>query len=345
METEYLLDTIDTHTAGEPTRILVGGVDLGGVGDPVDERMARFEREHDDVRKLLMQEPRGHDDMFGAVPVAPAEETADLGLFFLVHDGYGEMCGHAIIGVVTAFVETGRLSEGPVVIETPVGSVRAHPHVADGRVEAVTVENTPSFVYDRLTVDPSRVGPVAVDVVYSGIFFAMVDVAEVDASLDRKSVDVLSRYGVAIREAVNDRLDVTHPLTGRDSRVLDTAFYEPRGSVDRILTVLSDGSVDRSPCGTGTCGRMTLLYDRGELALDQPHRTESVIGTEFEGRLTGVDRRDGLTVVTPEVTGSAYVVAKNTYLLDPDDPLTGFSVGDSSTDGQNDFRSSNTGRN
>jgi len=117
METEYLLDTIDTHTGGEPTRILSSGVGWSARGESVDEQMARFEREHDEVRELLMQEPRGHDDMFGAVPVEPAAEAADLGLFFLVHDGYGDMCGHAVIGAVTALVETGKLDpEGAVTI-------------------------------------------------------------------------------------------------------------------------------------------------------------------------------------------------------------------------------------
>lgn len=327
MKTQYLLDTIDTHTAGEPTRILVGGLEWAARGEPVGEQMARFERTQDDVRKLLMQEPRGHENMFGAVPVEPAAPEADLGLFFLVHDGYGHMCGHAVMGVVTAFVESGRLDpNGSVTIETPAGLVEATPTVDDGRVETVTVESTPSFVHEDLVVDVAGVGSVRVDVVYSGIFFAMVDVTDLELSIEREHVSMLSDHGLAIRAAANDALDVHNPLTGTESRVLDTAFYEGRDGVDRMLTILADGSVDRSPCGTGTCARMTLLYDRDELALDESRRTESVIGTRFEGRLTEAESRDGTTVTTPAVTGSAYIVSKNTYLLDPTDPLTGFSL-------------------
>jgi proline racemase len=327
MKSDYLLDTIDTHTAGEPTRILTGGLDWHARGETVDEQMRRFEAEHDDVRRMLMNEPRGHDNMFGAIPVEPSDPEADLGVFYVTPYGYGDMCGHANMGLVTAFVETGRLPATDVIrIETPVGIVATSPQVADGRVERVAMENVESFVLDHRTVDVDELGPVSVDLVYSGIFFVMIDAAQLEPRLARENVDVLSEQAVRIRDAVTDAGPIVNPLTGEPARVVDTQLYERGDDEDTSLVVYPDGSVDRSPCGTGTCAKATLLYERGELAIDETLVNRSVLGTEFRGRIRGTDEHDGLRVTIPEVSGSAYVVAKNTLLLDPDDPLTGFTI-------------------
>jgi proline racemase len=326
MRTDYLLDAIDTHTAGEPTRILTGGIDWHARGETVDEQMRRFEATHDDVRRMLMNEPRGHDNMFGAVTVEPADETADLGVFYVTPYGYGDMCGHANVGLVTAYVETGRLPATDTVrLETPVGVVETSPTVVDGRVERVTMENVESFVAGRETVDVEGVGSVTVDLVYSGIFFVMIDAAQLPVPLDREHVDELSTLALRIRDAVTDATDIVNPLTGEPARVVDTQLYE-RGDPETSLVVYPDGSVDRSPCGTGTCAKATLLHDRGELAVGEWMHNRSLLDTEFRGRVTETRERDGVRVTVPEVSGSAYVVAKHTFFRDPDDPLTGFQI-------------------
>jgi len=327
MQSEHLITTLDTHTAGEPTRIVTDGLGWSSRDQTVAEQARRFATDYDWARKLLMEEPRGHTDMFGAVPVKPADPEADLGLIFLTHDGVGELCGHAIMGVVTAFVETGRLDPGEEIsIETPVGVSTATAELAGDRVDEVAVRSPPSFVYDEVTVALDGLGEVRVDVVYAGIFFAMVDAGDLGLSLGREPVDELVQHGLDVRAAVNADLDVVHPLTGASREVILTEFYEPRDPVDGTLVVLADGSVDRSPCGTGTCAKMALLHHRGELGVGEPYRTEGPIGTQFEGRLLHTEQTDGYTVTRPEVAGSAYITAKNTFVLDPADPLTGFSL-------------------
>jgi len=326
MRTEYLLDTIDTHTAGEPTRILTGGVDWQSRGQTVKEQMERFEATHDDVRRMLMNEPRGHADMFGAVPVEPSAPEADLGVFYITPYGYGDMCGHANIGLVTAFIETGRLSADDTIrLETPVDVIDVSPEVIDGRVERVGMENVESFVFDQVTVDVADLGPVTVEIVYSGIFFVMIDASQLEPALARENVDRLSELALRIRDTVTDAVDIVNPLTGEPARVIDTQFYE-RGDPERSLVVYPDGSVDRSPCGTGTCAKATLFAEWGELDAGESFVNHSLLGTEFEGRVVERSERDGLEVTTPAVAGSAHIVAKTTHTLDPTDPLVGFRV-------------------
>lgn len=326
MRTACLLETIDTHTAGEPTRIFADGVGWHARGETVEEQMERFEDTHDDVRRMLMNEPRGHADMFGAVPVEPAAPDADLGVFYITPYGYGDMCGHANIGLVTAFIETGRLpADETVRLETPVDVVDVAPTTVDGRVEQVAMNNVESFVFDQVTVDVPEFGPLTVEIVYSGIFFVMVDVSQLDLELARENVDRLSTLALRTRDAVTEAVDIVNPLTNERARVIDTQFYE-RGDPERSLVVYPDGSVDRSPCGTGTCAKATLLAEWGELDAGETFVNRSLLGTEFEGRVVARSTRDGVDVTLPAVAGSAYVVAKTTHVRDPDDPLTGFSI-------------------
>jgi len=326
MRTERLLDTIDTHTAGEPTRILTGGIDWQARGETVDKQMSRFEETHDDIRNMLMNEPRGHADMFGAVPVEPTAPDADLGVFYITPYGYGDMCGHANIGLLTAFIETGRLPPKDTIrLETPVDVVEVSPDVIDGRVKQVAMKNVESFVLNRTTVDVPELGSVTVDIVYSGIFFVMIDAVQVEPSLARKNVDALSSLALRIREAVTDQVDIVNPLTGEKARVIDTQFYA-RGDPERSLVVYPDGSVDRSPCGTGTCAKATLFAEFGDLKAGESFVNRSLIGTEFEGRVVNRYERDGVDVTVPAVAGSAHIVAKTTHVHDPEDPLTGFNI-------------------
>jgi len=326
MRTEHLLDTIDTHTAGEPTRILTGGIDWHARGETVDEQMSRFEKTHDDIRNMLMNEPRGHADMFGAVPVEPSTPDADLGVFYITPYGYGDMCGHANIGLVTAFIETGRLPPKDTIrLETPVDVVEVSPEITDGRVDQVAMNNVESFVLDRVTVDVPEFGSVTVEIVYSGIFFVMIDAAQIGPSLVRDNVDRLSSLALRIRDAVTDQVDIVNPFTGEHARVIDTQFYE-RGEPERSLVVYPDGSVDRSPCGTGTCAKATLFAELEGLDTGDSFVNRSLLGTEFEGRVVDRYERDGVDVTVPAVAGSAHIVAKTTHVRDPDDPLTGFNI-------------------
>ncbi|MFB6090550.1 MAG: proline racemase family protein [Halobellus sp.] len=332
MQTDVLIEAVDTHTGGEPTRIVTGGLNTERfAGGSVEEQRDRFREEADDVRRLLMKEPRGHDDMYGAIPVPPAADAADIGVFFIDNGGYKDMCGHGTMGVVTALVETGQLDpDGAVTVETPAGLVTADPEISNGGgVERVTVEGITSYVLGSLTLSMDVAGDsvaVPVDVVYAGNVFAMVPASVFDLRVTPDNTDAFVDYGVEIRERVNESGNVEDPFSGEELVVDHTEFYEPGEEADRNIVVFSAGAVDRSPCGTGTCGKMTLLHSKNELAVDEPYRHESVIGTRFEGRLREAERRDGHTVTEAEIGGSAYIVAKHTFLHDPDDSIHSFDI-------------------
>jgi proline racemase len=322
-ETDLEIETIDTHTAGEPTRIVVDGVEALP-GDSVREKTAVFERRHDHIRRLLMQEPRGHADMFGAVVVEPTVEAADLGVFFMDPDRYGDMCGHAVIGVVTAFIETGRLDPAETVtLETPAGLVDAYPTVEDGTVTEVAVRNVDAFVYDTVTVPHGELGSVDVDVLYSGIDFAMVDLEPLGLPVDADEIDRFRTLGEEILAGVNDRIDADRLA---DEAVDAVQFYRrDDDGVERAAILFGDDlQVDRSPCGTGTCAKATLRYVEGDLDVDESFVQESPIGTRFLGRVVSVAERDGRTVVTAEVSGSASITGEHTFVKRPNDPVDGF---------------------
>lgn len=331
MQSDVFIEAVDTHTGGEPTRIVTGGLDISrSAGGSVREQRNRFRAKADSVRQLLMKEPRGHADMYGAIIVPPESDEADVGVFFMDTDGYKDMCGHGTIGVVTALIEIGYLSpQETVTIETPAGIVTAKPDVHDGQVERVTVQNVSSYVYDSITLSLEIDGTlldVPVDIVYAGNLFAMVPASIFDRTITPDNTDAFIDYGLRIRRQVNDQVNIRDPFSGEEMAVDHTEFYETGDEADRNIVIFSQGAVDRSPCGTGTCGKMTLLHSKGSLELGEFYSHESVIGTRFEGRLLDADERNGYTVTKPEISGSAYIIAKHTFLLDTDDSIHSFDI-------------------
>lgn len=332
MQSDVLIEAIDTHTAGEPTRIITGGLSREVFeGGTVREQRDTFAEEFDHLREFLMKEPRGHDDMFGAIRVPPSRDNADLGLFFMDNEGYLDMCGHGTMGVVTALIETGQLeAKSQLRIETPAGTVLARPEMSDdGRVERVAVQNVTSYVIDEVEVPLSLGGEtvtVPVDVVHAGNVFALVPASAVDLTVATDNTDKFVELGLTIRETINEEFDLRDPLSGESASVDITEFYESGSDVDRNIVIFGEGQIDRSPCGTGTCAKMTLLHERGELDFEEPYRYESVTGTRFEGKLRASEDREDTRVTTAEVAGSAYIVATHKFLRDPDDPVPSFSV-------------------
>ncbi len=318
--------TVETHTGGEPTRILLDGFDPSSLsGETVAERRAAFEQEWDWLRQLLLQEPRGHADMFGAVPLGPGADT-DLDVFFMDTSGYLDMCGHALIGVVTALCETGRYDPATIRrVGTPAGVVTVEPAVRDGRLTDVTFRNVDSYVCNHTTVSVGD-RTVPVSVVAAGNNVVLADLRTLGTTFADSDLATLVDVGLDVRRAVNGQ-DVVDPLTGERVSVPVVELYESGGSADRNLVVFGDGAVDRSPCGTGTAAKLTLLYEQGDLDVDEPHVQESPIGTRFEGRVRQARTADGVTVVTPAVTGRAHVIGDHTFYLDPADELDPFSLG------------------
>jgi proline racemase len=316
-------EAVDSHTEGMPTRVVTSGVDPIP-GATMLERKLHFEREMDDLRLLLMREPRGHSAMSGAILQPPTREDADWGVLFIEVSGCLPMCGHGTIGVATVLVETGRVEvrepETVVRLDTPAGLVEARVAVSGGRARSVTLRNVPSFLYER----DRRVGDVVCDLAFGGNFYALVPVGAVDPA----DADAFVRRGLEIMAAVNEDPPV-HPEDERISGCRHVVFHAPGrdGAHARNATAIHPGWLDRSPCGTGTSARMAQLHARGELALGEPFVNESLIGTRFTGRLVEETRVGGLAAVVPEITGRAWVTATGTYVLDAEDPFpAGFAL-------------------
>jgi trans-L-3-hydroxyproline dehydratase len=274
-----------------------------------------------------MWEPRGHADMYGCIPTEPVTPDGTLGVLFLHNEGFSTMCGHGIIGLVKVGIETGLLAAEPVVhLDTPAGRVTAYPHYDDaGRVTHVSFDNVPSFVYalDQ-TVDVPGLGRVRYDLAFGGAFYAYVSAEEVGVGLAPDDFRTLIDMGTRIKRVVMDAGIPQHPFEPDLSLLYGVIFvgpaHEPTNH-SREVCVFADGEVDRSPTGTGVSGRAALHYAKGEIGLNEPFVVESILGTTFIGEVVQATTFGPYAAVVPRVSGTAYVVGRNEWLIDPRDPL------------------------
>ena len=318
---------IDSHTEGMPARVITGGV--GPIpGATMLERKLYFEREMDDLRLLLMREPRGHSAMSGAILQPPTRPDADWGVLFIEVSGCLPMCGHGTMGVATVLVETGMVPvtepETVVRLEVPVGVVEARVAVEGGRARAVTLRNVPAFLADHDgVVAVAGLGDVTYDLAFGGNFFAIVDAASVGLELDPARAPALIDAGLAIMAAVDAAAAPVHPQDARIAGCRHVIFTAPGGdgAHARNATAIHPGWLDRSPCGTGTCARMAQLHARGALAVGEPFVNESPIGSRFCGRVVAATEVGGRPAIVPEITGRAWITGMGQYLLDADDPF------------------------
>jgi proline racemase len=321
-------EAVDSHTEGMPTRVITAGVDPIP-GATMLERKLHFEAEMDDLRLLLMREPRGHAAMSGAILQPPTRDDADWGVLFIEVSGCLPMCGHGAIGVATVLVETGmvdvREPETVVRLDTPAGLVEARVAVEGGRARAVTLRNVPAFLLER----DRRVGGVVCDIAFGGNFYALVSAADAGVEIDPGHASELIERGAQIMDAINASDAPVHPEDPRIAGCRHVVFHAPGtdGAHARNATSIHPGWLDRSPCGTGTSARMASLHARGELAIGEPFVNESVIGTRFTGLLIAETRVGDLPAVVPEITGRAWVTGTGRYVLDAEDPFpAGFAL-------------------
>jgi proline racemase len=316
-----------------PTRVVTGGV--GPIpGATMLERKLHFETSMDDLRLLLMREPRGHGAMSGAILQPPTRPDADWGVLFIEVSGCLPMCGHGTIGVATVLVETGMVTvtepETVIRLDVPAGLVEARVRVQDGRARSVTIRNVPSFLHARdRTVEVPGLGALTYDMAYGGNFYAITPAADAGLVVDPSRSTELVEAGLAVMAAINAADRPIHPGDGRISGCHHVIFHEPGrdGADARAATSIHPGWLDRSPCGTGTSARMAQLYGRGELALGVDFVNESVIGTRFVGRLVSETTVGGVRAVVPEITGRAWITGMGQYLLDAEDPFpAGFAL-------------------
>ena len=327
------IETLDYHTAGEPLRIITSGLPEI-VGDSMLAKRRYMQQELDDYRKLLMREPRGHADMYGAVLTDPVTDNGDTGVLFLHNGGYSTMCGHAIIALVTAAVEQQVFpikNPDRVRIDTPAGQVVAKAHLdAEGNVLKVSFCNVPSFVLEpEFSV---KVDGITVDmcIAFGGAFYAYIDAQKYGFELLPNEASELVAFGKKIKTAVATQYPIHHPAGDEDLNFLyGCIFVKPGGKPghSRNACVFADGQLDRSPTGTGVSGRAAIHWSRGELVLGESLDIESIIGTRFRVRCVEEVLIGGLRGIIPEVTGSASLTGKHCFVLDPRDLLpTGFQL-------------------
>jgi proline racemase len=324
---------VDSHTEGMPTRVITGGV-ATLPGDTMLERKLWFEAHSDELRQLLMREPRGHGAMSGAILQPPTRPDADVGVVFIEVSGCLPMCGHGTIGVATVLVESGMVTvTEPVTtvrLDTPAGLVIARVDVTDGHADAVTLRNVPAFVVATgAHVDVPGLGTVTYDMAFGGNFYALVGAASVGVAPYPEQAQRLIDVGRRIMAAINATARPVHPLDERIAACHHVVLHEPGrdGADARAATSIHPGWLDRSPCGTGTSARLAQLHAAGTLATGQPFVNESVIGTRFTGRVVEETEVAGRPAIVPEITGRAWITGRGEYLLDARDPFpAGFTL-------------------
>lgn len=300
---------IDSHTGGEPTRVVIGGGPDLGAG-PLSDRVERFRNEYDAFRCAVVHEPRGSDAIVGALLCTPVDESCVTGVIFFNSVSYLGMCGHGTIGVVATLAYLNRIGAGSHRIETPVGVVVAHLD-EEGKVE---VANVPSYrLTTNVTVDVPGFGPVTGDVAWGGNWFFLVK--EHSHQLALENLDRLMEFTLAVREAL-----ARAGITGHGGHEIDhVELFAPSelAGVDSKNFVLCPGNAyDRSPCGTGTSAKLACLVADGKLKEGQVWRQESIVGSVFEGTVKVID-----DVVHPRIKGSAFITAESDLILDERDPF------------------------
>jgi trans-L-3-hydroxyproline dehydratase len=332
-----IITTLDAHAAGEPLRIITGGLPEVK-GNTILERR-RYMLEHlDYIRHALMWEPRGHNNMYGCVVSEPVTSEADLGVLFMHNEGYSTMCGHGIIALVTALLETGALPakgrQTPVNLDTPAGLVRATAHLdKNGHVERVAFLNVPSFLYARdVELELPNYGKVMVDAAFGGAFYAFIAAKQIGLKVTPENTTQLVMVAEAIKVAVNATISIEHPIEPDLSFVYGTILTDvPENPAhhSRNVCIFADAEVDRSPTGTGVSARLALHHARGEINDGQQITVESILGSAstFRGRVVGRAKVGPYDAIVPEVSGTAFITGRHEFIIDPRDELgRGFLV-------------------
>jgi len=321
------VSVIDAHAAGEPLRVITGGLDPIPGATIVAKR--KYAREHlDALRRGLMFEPRGHADMYGAIVTEPVTPDGDCGVLFMHNEGWSTMCGHGIIALTTVAIETGMLPwKDNVLIDAPAGRITARPRRDGLHVASVAFENVPSFVVSLDDeVDVPGLGRIRYDLAFGGAFYAYVDVAQLGLDLSATDYRRIIDAGWRIKKAVMAARAVTHPFEPELSFLYGTIIGGPAkdaGGDARNVCVFADGEVDRSPTGTGVSGRVAIEYARGRLRTGADFVVESIIGTRFVGRVLRETTFGAHAAVVPEIAGSAGITGRAELWFDPTDPLAG----------------------
>jgi len=329
---DRVISVIDTHTAGEPTRIIVGGLPRIR-GQSMLEKRNDFEKNYDQIRTMILREPRGHNDMFGAALVEPVNPDADLGVIFMSTGDYPRaypyMCGHGAIGLISAAVELGMVKRTEpvtkVLLDTPDGLVRGWATVKNDQVIEVEIENVPAFLYQKdLPVKIDGMGEVLVDIAFNAGFFILCPAKALGLSIVPEQASRLSKHCLKLRDAVNEAIRVEFKEKSYFKTADVVELYDKPDHPDahcKNVVVFGAGQIDRSPCGTGTSAKMACLFARGELKINEIFINESSTGTVFRGRVVNAYEENGFLKVIPRISSQAYITGINQLISHKEDPM------------------------
>jgi proline racemase len=324
--------TIDSHTAGESTRLVTQGLPPLR-GNSMAEKLAFAEQHLAWAPGALLLEPRGHKDLYGAILTEPCSAEADIGVVFMNNQGFEPMCGHGLIGVAASVLETGLISsdspETDLIVDTAVGLVKAHVCQQDGQGCWVAFENVPSFAYQLdvpLHLPDER--SLTVDVAFGGNFFLLVDVRQVGIELEPANLSQFIELGMSALAAANEQIQVAHPGISQIKRILDVRFYGESvhpGVNSRSVVILGNQMVDRSPCGTGTSAELAVRYARGRLQIGEPFVTESILDTRFHGKVirevSDMSYAPAYPTIIPLIEGQAFLTGMHQFIFEQGDPF------------------------
>ena len=348
MRLARMIQAVDAHAAGEPGRVIVGGV-LDVPGRTMFDKARHLEMYGDALRKCMLREPRGYPAANCNVILPPTHPDADAGYVIMEHVEYPGMSGTNTICVATVLLETGMLPMREpvteVTLEAPAGLIRIRAECDAGKVRSVTFENVPAFaVHLDRAIEVPKLGTVTVDVAYGGMFYAIADARAFGLALTPDEGRDIVRITEMIKAAAREQLPVVHPkqpgfsgisiaqLSGPPSRPdadMKNAVTVSTGEFDWNQTATWTGVIDRSPCGTGTCARMATLHARGRLRLHEDFRHEGILGTIFTGRLIAETTVGPYPAVVPTLSGQGWITGFASYVVDPADPFPeGFTIRD-----------------
>lgn len=327
---KHVVDAVDSHTAGEPTRIITGGLPTIE-GETMLARREWLRQNLDHLRTGLVLEPRGHEAIILAYLTPPVSAEAHAGVIFANDVGYLNMCGHGTIGVATVLVRSGEVEavapETRIMLDTPPGQVEALVEVENGLPTAVRVRNVPSFLHQRdLVVEVPGHGPVTLDVSYGGNWFGILDAGQVGLAVEMQNLRALLDFADRVRSALAAAgIAGFDPQTGMEQPIDHIEIYTERSVPDgvgaRTLTLCPGMAYDRSPCGTGTSAKLASLHARGKLGVGEAFHNRSIVGTDFVGTVLEAADLDGRPSVLPQVRGSAYITGFQKFVFDEDDSL------------------------
>lgn len=314
---KYEIQTIDTHTVGEVTRIVISGLPEIH-GNTMMEKKNFVMENYDHIRKLLMNEPRGHNDMFGAILTKPTNKQCDIGVIFMDSGSYLNMCGHGTIGTVTMCLNKGLIEKKEtILVDTPSGIIECLAYYNEGLVESVEFKNVPAFIlHKELNLEIDGLGPIQLDIAFGGSFFAIVNKNELNIEISLENKQEIIKYASLIRNYVNANIEIKHPnIEGIKTVDLVEISEKIKDGHYKNVVVFGNEQIDRSPCGTGTCAKMsTLELNEGESIIQ-----ESIIGSKFTGKVLSKTKVGDFEAIVPSIQGSAWVIGEHKFLLHSSD--------------------------